>query len=96
MTTSAPVEISPCWRHFQATVKSVDRDVISVGDLFKSVGDLSINWALERQSVSEVKMGRGTPICERVCKKIVEYSLRQRQIAKALQISLSTDRKSVV
>ncbi len=28
---------------------------------------------LERQNVSEVKMGRGSPICERVCKKIVEY-----------------------
>ncbi len=28
---------------------------------------------LERQSLSEVKKGRGSPICERVCKKIVEY-----------------------
>ncbi len=28
---------------------------------------------LERQSLSEVKMGRGSPICERVHKKIVEY-----------------------
>ncbi len=28
---------------------------------------------LERQNVSEVKMDRGSPICERVCKKIVEY-----------------------
>ncbi len=28
---------------------------------------------LERQNLSEVKMGRGSPICERVCKKIVEY-----------------------
>ncbi len=38
-------------------------------------------------------MGRGSPICERVCKKIVEYfknSVPQRQIAKALQISSST------
>ncbi len=26
---------------------------------------------LERQSLSEVKMGRGFPICERVCKMIV-------------------------
>ncbi len=25
------------------------------------------------KSLSEVKMGRGSPICERVCKKIVEY-----------------------
>ncbi len=28
---------------------------------------------LERKSLSEVKMGRGSPICERVRKKIVEY-----------------------
>ncbi len=28
---------------------------------------------LERQSLSEVKMGRVSPICERVRKKIVEY-----------------------
>ncbi len=28
---------------------------------------------LESQSLSEVKMGRGSPICERVHKKIVEY-----------------------
>ncbi len=42
---------------------------------------------LERQSLSEVKMGRGSPICERVRKKIVEYfknNVPQRQIAKAL------------
>ncbi len=48
---------------------------------------------LERQSLSEVKMGRGSPICERVCKKIVEYfknNVLRRQIAKALQISSST------
>ncbi len=48
---------------------------------------------LERQSLSEVKMGRGSPICKRVCKKIEEYfknNLRQCQIAKALQISSST------
>ncbi len=48
---------------------------------------------LERQSLSEVKMGRGSPFCERVCKKIVEYlknNIHQRQIAKALQISSST------
>ncbi len=47
---------------------------------------------LERQSLLEVKMGRGSPICERVCKKIVEYfknNVPQRQIAKALQISSS-------
>ncbi len=48
---------------------------------------------LERQSLSEVKMGRGSPICERVRKKIVEYfknNIPQHQIAKALQISSST------
>ncbi len=48
---------------------------------------------LERQSLSEVKMGRGSPICERVRKKIVEYfknNVLQRQITKALQISSST------
>ncbi len=46
-----------------------------------------------RQSLSEVKMGRGSPICERVRKKIVEYfknNIPQRQIAKALQIASST------
>ncbi len=39
---------------------------------------------LERQSLSEVKMGRCSPICERVRKKIVEYfknNVPQRQIA---------------
>ncbi len=49
---------------------------------------------LERQSLSEVKMGRGSPICERVRKKIVEYfknNVPQRQIAKALQISSSSE-----
>ncbi len=50
----------------------------------------SVNWyqvcnmisykrdVLERQSLSEVKMGRGSPICERVRKKIVEYLKKQR------------------
>ncbi len=40
---------------------------------------------LERQSLSEVKMDRGSPICERVRKKIVEYfknNVPQCQIAK--------------
>ncbi len=48
---------------------------------------------LERQSLSEVKMGRGSPICERVRKNIVEYfknNIPQRQVAKALQMSSST------
>ncbi len=48
---------------------------------------------LLRQSLSEVKMDRGSPICERVRKKIVEYfknNVPQRQITKALQISSST------
>ncbi len=47
---------------------------------------------LERQSLLEVKIGRGSPICERVRKKIVEYfknNVPQRQIANALQISSS-------
>ncbi len=37
-----------------------------------------IRDVLERQSLSEVKMGRGSPICERVHKKIVEYVKLQR------------------
>ncbi len=44
------------------------------------------NDVLERQSISQVKMCRGSPICERVLKKIVEYLINnvpQRQIAKA-------------
>ncbi len=48
---------------------------------------------LERQSLSEVKMGRGSTVCERVHKMIAEYfknNVLQRQIAKALQISSST------
>ncbi len=43
-------------------------------------------------------MGRGSPIGERVRKKIVEYfknNVPQRQIAKALQISSSTVRKII-
>ncbi len=48
---------------------------------------------LERHSLSELKIGRGSPICERVRKKIVEYfenNVPRPQIAKALQISSST------
>ncbi len=48
---------------------------------------------LERKSLSEVKMGRGSPICERVHKNIVEYfknNVPQCQIAKDLQLSSST------
>ncbi len=48
---------------------------------------------LERQSLSEVKMGRGSPICERVHKMIMKYfknNVRRCQIAKALQISSCT------
>ncbi len=48
---------------------------------------------LERQSLSEVKMGRGFSICERVRKKFVESfknNIPQRQITKALQILSST------
>ncbi len=53
---------------------------------------------LEMQSLSEVKMGRGSPICERVRKKIVEYfknNVPQRLIAKALQISSSTEQNII-
>ncbi len=48
---------------------------------------------LERQRLSEVKMGRGSPLCERVYKKIMEYfknNVPQHQTAKALQILSST------
>ncbi len=44
-------------------------------------------------SLLEVKMGRGSPICERVAKKIMENfknNVPQHQIAKALKISSST------
>ncbi len=34
---------------------------------------------LERQSLSEVKMGRDSPICERVHKKIVEYLKKKKK-----------------
>ncbi len=47
---------------------------------------------LERQSLSEVKFGRGSPICERVRKKIVGHfknNIPQRQIAKAVIIIYS-------
>ncbi len=47
----------------------------------------------ERKSLSEVKMGRGTAICERVHEKIVENfknNVPRCQIAKDLQISSST------
>ncbi len=49
---------------------------------------------LERQSLSEVNMGRGSLICERVHKKVVEYfknNVPQQQIAKVLQITSSKD-----
>ncbi len=48
---------------------------------------------LERQSLSEVKMGRGSPICERVHKKMwntLKTTFLNVKIAKALQISSST------
>ncbi len=51
------------------------------------------------QSLLEVKISRGSPICERVCEKIVEYfknNVPQFQIAKALQISSSTVHNSSV
>ncbi len=45
------------------------------------------------QSLSEIKMCRGSLICERVCKKVVEYfknNISHCQIAKALDIPSST------
>ena len=48
---------------------------------------------LERQSLSEVNMGRGSPICERLCLLIVENfqnNIPQCKIAKTLKISSST------
>jgi len=42
---------------------------------------------LKRQSLSEVRICRGSPICEEVRQKIVEYvknNVPERQIAKAL------------
>ncbi len=47
---------------------------------------------LERQSLSEVKTGRGSPICERMRKKMEYFknNFPQCQIAKTLQISSST------
>ncbi len=48
---------------------------------------------LERQSLSEVKIGRGSSTCERVRKKIVGFfknNVPQYQTAKAMQISSST------
>ncbi len=53
---------------------------------------ISYKWdVLERQSLSEVKMGRGSPICEIASKK-TEIC----QIAKALQILSSTEHNIIV
>ncbi len=47
---------------------------------------------LERQSLSEVEMDRGSPICERVRKKIVEYQKKRLWKSHHLQcITLSKD-----
>ncbi len=63
----------------------------------RNVGTISYERdVLERQSLSEVKIGRGSPVCERVRKNIVEYFKNQRSsmsIAKAFQISSSTVHK---
>ncbi len=53
---------------------------------------------LARQSLSEVKMGRGSPICERVHTNNVEYfknNIPQRQITKALRISSSVHNRGL-
>ncbi len=72
----------------------------NIEQLIKLIGIRSVTWLAlkgclrEAESLnSEVKMGRGSQICERVRKKIVEYfknNVHQRQIAKALRISSST------
>ncbi len=48
-----------------------------------------ISYEWDVLSVSEVKMDRGSPICEKVIKK-KKNNVPQRQIAKTLQISSST------
>ncbi len=89
--------LSTKWAHFQCYVCYRSQKCWHGGN--------KVNWhqvcnmisykrdVLERQSLSEVKMGRSSKICERVRKKIVEYfknNVPQRQIVKALQISSST------
>ncbi len=73
------------WENIKKLIKLIE---------IRSVTCLAIKRdVLERQSLSEVKMSRVSPICERVRKKIVEYfknNVPQLQIAKALQISSST------
>ncbi len=70
------------WENIYRLIKLID---------IRSVMLLAIK---RRQSRSEVKMDRGSAICERVRKKIVEYlkkkNFHQHQIAMALQISSST------
>ncbi len=51
---------------------------------------------LERQSLSEVKMGRGSPICERVRKKIVECfknNVRLQRLCKSHHLQCITSSK---
>ncbi len=63
------------WENVQLLIKLID------------IRSSYIRDVLERQGLSEEKMGRGSPICERVRKKIVEYfknNVPQCQIAKAL------------
>ncbi len=51
---------------------------------------------LERQSLSEVKMGRGSPICERVRKKIVEnnfLNIKLQRLCKSHHLQCITSSK---
>ncbi len=95
----AQEHLSRCIEGGESAVHSLHPPTILAGPRLK------VNWhqacnmisykrdVVETQSLSELKLGRGSPICERVCKKIVEYfknNVPQRQIAKALQISSST------
>ncbi len=51
---------------------------------------------LERQSLSEVKMGRGSPICDRVRKKIEYFknNVPQHQIANLIIKSITSSKDS--
>ncbi len=55
---------------------------------------------LERQSLSEVKMGSGSPICERVRRKIVEYlkptflNVKMQRLCKSHHIQCITSKDS--
>ncbi len=85
-----------CWQQRAEKVRHFEK--IQLGE---HLATNSVNWhqvfkmisykmdVLDRQSLSEVNMGKDSPICEWVRKKIVEYfknNVPQCHIAKALQI----------